>query len=59
MRRDRKDCDYLAYKGEITGDIMQLHKIMKWHREETDFLCSVLCNMRIIDYSMKLERICI
>lgn len=57
MRRDRKDCDYLPYKGEITGDVMQLYKIMKWHREKAVFLCSVSCNVRIANHSMKLERI--
>lgn len=57
MRRGRKDCDYLLYRGEITGDIMQLCKIMKWHSKKTDFLYSVSCNMRITNHSMKLERI--
>lgn len=57
MRRDRKDSDYLPYKGEITGHIIPLYKSMKWHREKADFLCSLLCNMRISDHPMKLERI--
>jgi len=47
----------VPYKGEITGDLMQLNIIMKWHREKTAFLCSVLCSMRITDHSMKLETI--
>lgn len=36
---------------------MQLYKTMKWHREKSDFLYSVSCNMRGTNPSMKLERI--
>lgn len=27
MRKERKDCDYLPYNGEITRDIMQLYSM--------------------------------